>query len=136
MKPMKLDRNFDDQPLNDVVLNLTQHNGTPEQDVVEPLDKGTVKEMLTFSSLPSHEDILDRASKLAVLASNELMEADNRAAMIGGAPYLMPALVDALKAYGIKPLFAFSERVSEDKHMPDGTVQKVNVFKHIGWIEA
>lgn len=53
-------------------------------------------------------------------------------AMIGGAPYLMPALAQCLKAEGVTPLFAFTQRVSVDQ--PDGT--KTSVFKHAGWVEA
>jgi hypothetical protein len=47
-----------------------------------------------------------------------------------------PAVVNAvcLACTLDKPAFyAYSERVSEEIHQPDGTVKKVNVFKHLGF---
>jgi hypothetical protein len=55
--------------------------------------------------------------------------------MIGGAPWFMSALEKALVANGFKPVYAFSERVSVDHHLPDGSVKKVNEFRHVGFIE-
>ena len=55
--------------------------------------------------------------------------------MIGGAPYLMSALENALMAVGIKPLYSFSERVSMEETIADGTVRKTNVFRHVGFVE-
>lgn len=49
-----------------------------------------------------------------------------------------PAVVNAvcLACTLDKPAFyAYSERVSEEVHQPDGTVKKVNVFKHLGFFE-
>ena len=54
--------------------------------------------------------------------------------MIGGAPWFMSALEKELIANGFKPVYAFSERVSVDHHQPDGSVRKVNEFRHIGFI--
>ena len=57
-------------------------------------------------------------------------------AMIGGAPYLMGPLESALKAEGIIPMYAYSERVGEEFSKPDGSVEKRFVFKHLGFYEA
>ena len=54
--------------------------------------------------------------------------------MIGGAGYFMRPLEEALREKGIKPLYSFSERKSVEKTNPDGTVTKVNVFEHVGWV--
>lgn len=115
-----------------MILNLTQHIGTPDQGVAEPTDKGAVKALLDFPTLPSWWEIEDRAAKLAAIA----VEAGADSAMIGGAPYLMAPLEVALKAAGVRPLYAFSIRESVETTGPDGKVTKTATFRHAGWVEA
>jgi hypothetical protein len=55
--------------------------------------------------------------------------------MIGGAPFFMEPLSRALRDAGYKPIFAFSRRESVERTMPDGTVQKVAIFRHLGFVE-
>lgn len=120
------------------IINLTQHNETAEQAAVgvyTPNDSEVVAEIrsnLNFTDIPEREEILCKAYVLAEIASEERAEA----AMIGGAPYLMGALECALKDKGIKPLYAFSVRESVEKTLPDGSVQKINVFRHKGFVEV
>jgi len=54
--------------------------------------------------------------------------------MIGGAPYFMGALESALLEAGVEPVYAFSRRVSEEMIQPDGSVRKVGVFRHVGFV--
>src|SRR5690606_30154038 len=114
------------------IANLTQHNATEEQvaagvfDLVGEDRKMLVK-LLTFATLPTKEELEERAKAIAMLVTRCL------AAMIGGAPYLMPALERALKEEGVMPLYAFSERVSLEELLADGSIRKINVFKHVGW---
>ena len=124
-----------------MILNLTQHPATPEQieagvvdlpDSVRPALIG----WLTFSQLPSREEIEDRAEALALLADSLLPEEGNPAAMIGGAPYLMAPLEVALRNQRIRPLYAFSVRESVEQTLPDGTVRKTSIFRHAGFIAA
>ena len=124
-----------------MILNLTQHPATTEQieagvvdlpDSVRPALIG----WLTFSQLPSREEIEDRAEALALLADSLLPEEGNPAAMIGGAPYLMAALEAALRNQRIRPLYAFSRRESAEQVLPDGTVRKTSIFRHAGFIAA
>lgn len=61
-------------------------------------------------------------------------EAVGAKAMIGGAPYLMAPLERELMRRGVAPVYALSDRVSEEQAQPDGTVRKVNVFKHVGFL--
>ena len=115
------------------ILNLTQHAATPEQQaqgVFEPSeqDKADIQYLLTFDEIPSKGGIRRRAELLAMIANH--YEADN--IMVGGAPYLMAPLVLEIP----NAVFAFSERVSEEQHMPDGSVRKVNVFRHVGFVPA
>lgn len=47
-----------------------------------------------------------------------------------------PAVVNAVClacTLDMPAFYAYSERVSEEIHQPDGTVKKVNVFKHLGF---
>ena len=49
---------------------------------------------------------------------------------------LMPALQQALIDAGLRPVYAFSQRVSVEQQQPDGSVRKTNVFRHIGFVGA
>ena len=122
-----------------LIINLTQHAASPKQleaGVVEPRPehKSLIREALTFDSAPSGVEIRERATKLALLASTE---AGPRAAcaMIGGAPYLMGALESALRAADVKPIYAFSTRESVDQAQADGSIRKVAVFRHAGFVD-
>ena len=113
------------------VLNLTQHTATEEQGCIEPINKGAVQSALTFDAIPSVEEMEDRASFLVKICK----EANVTSAMIGGAPFFMSTLEKTLLSNGIQPLYAFSERVSEEVISADGTVTKTNVFKHVGFVK-
>lgn len=120
------------------IINLTQHTATPAQKlggVVELNDevKPQIVKLLTFTELPSQAEIEARAAKIADIANGACSEG----AMIGGAPYLMTSLERALKKVGVKPMYAFSERVSvETVDELTGIVTKTNVFEHIGFVEV
>ena len=122
------------------ILNLTQHASTPEQGCydLQRQDLADLKRLLTFQSLPTRQEILYRAAVIADLADATIGDTPtmSRAAMIGGAPFLMGPLEAALKERGITPLYAFSVRESVDEVLPDGSVRKVAVFCHKGFIEA
>lgn len=122
-------------PLAEQILNLTQHVATPDQvaaNVVEPMNKEEVQQLLTFNSLPSRSEINLRARELARIARIHGVQH----VMIGGAPYLMPALETALVELGLIGWYAFSDRVSVETPDGNGGVRKTNVFKHAGFIPA
>ena len=117
------------------ILNLTQHASSPEQisgGVVEPADKRAVGTLLTFDVAPDGAEMERRAGALAAMAA----AAGASAAMIGGAPYFMGPLEKALRGVGVTPLYSFSTRSSVDQPQPDGSVKKVAVFRHTGWVEG
>jgi len=109
-----------------MIINLTQHRATPEQleagviDLPEE-DRRVLTQYLTFNVLPDHEEIYHRACTIASFA----LAYD--AAMIGGAPYLMAPLEAALKN--------ISTRESIEKPQPDGSIRKINTFRHIGFVK-
>jgi len=115
------------------ILNLTQHNATPEQvaaGVFEPTTevKAQIVELLNFNELPSRGFVYKRAEALVSLIPKGC------SVMIGGAPFLMSPLVAVLDKYGIEFVYAFSARVSTEEVQPDGSTKKVSVFKHIGFV--
>ncbi len=119
------------------ILNLTQHAPSNDQltaGVVNLTDSkwSEVKKLMTFDTLPSTQQLQDSAFKIAQIAS----ETDCKKAMIGGAPFFMSALQNNLIAVGIKPVFAFSMRESVDVPQDDGSVRKMAVFKHLGFVEV
>lgn len=117
------------------ILNLTQHLATPAQTqagVHEPVFKDQVQSLITFTSIPTEMGMRSRAEKLAYMAKED----GYKVAMIGGAPYFMSILEQELKKQGIKPVYAFQLRESEEVELPDGSVRKVNVFRHLGFYEV
>jgi hypothetical protein len=127
------------------ILNLTQHTATPEQVAAGVVDlEGSYREFLiktiTFGEMPARDEIIDAASILAYFAegwfhANELPIGEDTV-MIGGAPWFMSALENALKDKGIKVLYAFSKRESVEEMQEDGSVKKSMVFRHLGFLEA
>ena len=123
------------------ILNLTQHSATPEQvaDGVIDLTGESLEELiecLTFDEYPDETEILARVESITTLAAcwQDMVDADS--AMIGGAPWLTAPLTRGLQRKGIRPLFAYTKRVSSEVATPDGGVRKVSTFKHLGFIPA
>ena len=121
------------------ILNLTQHQATQDQveagvvDLPQGPDTAGeyIKSVLTFDSLPSSGELVNAAGELARIA-NDL---GYTTAMIGGAPFFMSKLEEALKRRGIKPLYAFSIRESVEEDDGKGGVRKTMVFKHLGFVD-
>lgn len=68
-----------------------------------------------------------------VEALNAVREAFTIHVMVGGAPYLVDELRRQCAEIGVICHYALSERVSEDVPQPDGSVKKIQVFKHAGF---
>jgi hypothetical protein len=121
-----------------MIVNFTQHTATQDQldaGVIEPTveQKARIVHALTFTTLPSVAELHGRTSVLAtIMGSYEPDLAGEVKFMVGGAPYLMSALASWAPVYDM--VFAFSERVSHEQVMPDGSVRKVNVFRHKGFV--
>lgn len=120
-----------------MIINLTQHMATEDQvaaGVVEPTDemKEKVVQNLTFDRVPDWWDIGRAARTIAAIAKRS----GHKAALIGGAPWLMSALERELINNGVQPLYSFSVRESQEVAQPDGSVKKVAVFRHAGFIKV
>jgi len=114
------------------IFNLTQHTATQEQlaqGVVEPNPevKAAIQKLLTISVDTDLDEVVDDLAWIAVAAKCPHV-------MLGGAPFLMGMLERALNVRGLNVLYAFSERVSEEVVKPDGTIEKVSRFKHLGFV--
>lgn len=136
-----------------MILNLTQHDATPEQleaGVVNVPEqhKAELVRLLTFNEPPSPTEIRDRARDLVMLARWAYADLTNNGevgkwgvgsfglkVMIGGAPFLMPDLDHELFAHGMQAVYAFSRRESVEA-MVDGKVVKTSTFKHVGFVRT
>lgn len=117
------------------IVNLTQHQATEDQILAGVVDLSgsdqvIIKSLLTFTTIPSISVIHERAEKIAEFTKGFGY------ALIGGAPYLMSALEQAILRKFKEPLYSFTARVSEETTNPDGTVTKTNVFKHVGFVQT
>ena len=124
------------------ILNFTQHTLTREQldslvgegfslENIEIEAEEWLKALLTFTRCPSREDLKFRARALADYAQIQHEATD---VIVGGAPYLMGALETALMERGIKPRYAFTERIVVETINQDGSTTKTSVFRHSGWV--
>lgn len=118
------------------IYNMTQHALLPSQladGLLEFSDEThrRIRKLMTFEELPEAAEIENRAEQMATLAAE--YSADG--VMIGGAPYLMPALRAALRNRGVRAFYAFSIRRSKDIKMPDGTMEKHACFQYLGLVE-
>lgn len=117
------------------ILNLTQHVVTPAQSeagVFEPQSKSDCCALLNFDELPTADEVAERAERLAQVAADHGVGH----AMIGGAPYLMASLEEALRRRYIVPLYAFTRREVVEVTAPDGTAQKTSLFRHAGFVTS
>ena len=123
-----------------MIANLTQHAATADQITAGVRDmsadaKAALSALLTFVELPTGDDLRQRADAVVALLMEESDETPTTA-MVGGAPYFMAPLVEALTHYGIRAVYSFTRRESLELVNADGSVSKTAIFCHIGWVEA
>ena len=129
-----------------IIINLTQHPATEEQRCqgvrdVAPELQTKLRQLLTFDTLPTVQELRGRAYQLYQLFEEETLN-DNWETerqlwphvMIGGAPYLMSHLEECFLPEGIAVLYAFSQRKSVEEQQADGSVVKRTVFVHEGFV--
>lgn len=128
----------------EMIVNLTQHPASADQIAVGVIDLAgealaRLKTALTFDACPSEQEIINRAQFVAGLVGGDSILTDGlraERAMIGGALWLMAPLAAALRERGIEPVFAFSVRETEEQKQLDGSIRKVAVFRHTGFVPA
>lgn len=117
------------------IINLTQHPATPEQRAAGVVDfdephLSRLRMLLTFDDLPDENQVYDRSVAIAEMAESSGCSY----AMLGGAPFLMAPLEREVAHRSMEPLYAFSRRESVEEAQPDGSVRKINVFRHAGFV--
>jgi hypothetical protein len=133
--------------IDPMILNLTQHAATQDQLEAGVVDlvgfyKDKLVKALTFTTLPSAAEIQAAAEQIASLArffaNQEHLHghppSSCATAMIGGAPFLMGMLEEALHSQGFAPVYAFSVRESVENTDANGVVTKTAMFKHCGFV--
>ena len=120
-----------------MILNLTQHPATEEQILAGVIDLtgddlAELKSLLTFDEIPSGKDMYDRSRHMVNIALRNMADA----VMLGGAPFFMSQLELSMFEFGIETLYAFSRRESVEETLPDGTVRKTAVFRHVGFVRT
>jgi hypothetical protein len=120
------------------ILNLTQHAATADQIAAGVFDaapevRAQICALLTSDECPKPWDIADRAKALVAIADQH-RPLDG--VMIGGAPWLMGALESALRYAGMHPRYFFSRRESVEQTQAGGSVKKINVFRHVVWVDV
>jgi len=151
--------------MTNIILNLTQHKSTPEQEKAGVIDltpeyREELKGLLTFKEIPDCQEIKKRVGGVydiviyfckqpespikeeveGMLDEYGMVdESEFRKLglgfMIGGAPFLMGPLADELSNLG-EVMFAFSKREVVEVANPDGSVTKKSIFKHAGFVPA
>lgn len=124
-----------------MIINLTQHLATEDQKIEGVVDlpenlRNRLIEALTFNELPEKSDLEKHAQWIINILKDfdDLTNQYHFEVMIGGAPYFMPILEKTLREHKYFLMYAFSKRVSTEKVLEDGSVVKVQTFKHIGFV--
>ena len=92
--------------------------------------------LLTFEELPDSCEIHERALQICALVESTFQEVEPKVLLLGGAPFLMGTLELYCILRGWKPVYAFSKRESVEELQPDGSIKKISVFKHAGFVEV
>lgn len=101
----------------------------------EPARSELIK-LLTFEELPTSEIIHERASQICELVASTFADVEPKVLLLAGAPFLMSTLEIFAALRGWKPVYAFSKRESVEELQPDGSIKKISVFKHAGFVEV
>lgn len=122
-----------------VIWNATQHLATPEQREQGVVDlpaeaREQLCQLLTFEELPNSMQLRGRSIAVVGLLADAGAKCGDRV-MLGGAPFFMEALSRNCRECALVPVFAFSRRESVEQAQADGTVRKVAVFRHLGFVE-
>lgn len=118
-----------------IITNLTRYKATPEQiksgvrDIKNMDARGRLIMHLTFTNLPTPEEIRDRAYCISLLAYSDY-------AMIDGASYLMPALEKELIRRDVIPLYPVLKRVIKLDVDESGKEIRTITFKHLGFVKG
>lgn len=120
--------------INPWIVNVSQHSPTDEQSSigVYPRDP-EIAQLLNFAELPTVAIMTARASAIVARATR-IAAGATKCAMLACAPWFSSTLEAAFTLAGWRYVYAFSIRVSGERTLPDGSVEKTSRFKHLGWV--
>lgn len=116
-----------------MVVNLTQHNPTPQMREAGVTDIiPSAIDLLNFYNPPTYEEMVERAITLSNIVKRECPDATT--VMLGGAPFFMGILESVLHSDGYDIVYAFSRRIVLEERQEDGTVKKTSTFVFDGFV--
>jgi hypothetical protein len=125
------------------IVNATRHPASSDQvaaGVVEPQDhaKEDMIDIMTFDECPPGHVVTEKARRFAKIVVDQVERHQAAKVMIGGAPFFMSPVVEAIKdvAPYIEVVYAFSQREAVETIEDDGSVTKKTVFVHKGFVPA
>ena len=131
-------------PYREKLIELLTFNELPSCDEVKKR-AGAIYDLVIDFCLDENSPIKNEVKNMIISDNGEFgnkyqvkekeFKKLNLAFMIGGALWLMKPLIEELENIGT-PLFAFTKRVVEEIPQPDGSIKKVAIFKHEGFIPA
>ena len=115
------------------ILNVSSHSFTEDQQ--KELREKYYEVVELSEDLKKKWGSINIGSLLEVVDSicDFAKENNIHVAFVAGQLAANGLLVDLLRNYNIKSVFAFTDRVSEEVRQEDGSVKKVSVFKHRGF---
>jgi NAD(P)H-flavin reductase len=114
-------------PTEEQIKNLRQ-NGFIE--FIEPTDQ--IKKI--WSNIDPYLNEMSR-NKLASIIIDEILENKANAVWIQGENGMIFSIVSILLSYGINCYYATSKREVNEVQMPDGSVQKTSIFRHVQFLK-
>jgi len=107
------------EAIYDLIIDFCIDESSPVKEEVEKMIK----------------EVKENGDKREYLIDEKEFQKLNLGFMIGGALWLMKPLIEELENIGT-PLFSFTKRIVEEHRQTDGSVKKIAMFKHEGFIPA
>lgn len=114
-------------PTEEQVKDLTQKGFV---EIVDPTDQ--IKKI--WSNIDPHLNELSR-SKLVNLIVDEILKNKVNAVWIQGENGMVFSIVSKLLSYGIDCYYSTTKRETNEIQMPDGSVQKTSIFRHVQFLK-
>ena len=118
-----------------IFTSIMAHSLSEEQKeaALKEFSVDRIEEIRSPFNIDPHSS-LEEVKKLAVEFAAKVPEGTTVAAVAGELTFTM-SLTKLLKELGIKVVTATTERVSKERVLVDGTVEKTNVFRHVAFRE-
>jgi NAD(P)H-flavin reductase len=99
-------------------------------EIVEPTDQ--IKKI--WANIDPYLNEMDR-NKLVSVIVDEILEKQINAVWIQGENGMIFSIVSKLLSYGIDCYYATSKREVNETKMPDGSIQKTSIFRHVQFLK-